>query len=242
MPVRFARWTRWHPEWPIAALVALTWLALLSSPWSETAHAGAVRSDHHGGLARPAPVLSALPMWALMATAMMVPATLPAIRHVGLNSVRSRRRRAMALYLTVYLAVWVAFGFVALSTYRLVEQRTALGHDALLALALLVAGGWQLTRPKRRAVFGCRRTVPLPPVGRRADAGCARFAFMQASRGIWSCWALMAVMVASAGSLVAMAAISALVLLEELTLLGRRARRPAAATLVTAAGFVALGV
>lgn len=40
---------------------------------------------------------------------------------------------------------------------------------------LQVAAGWQLSPYKRRAVLACRQTVPLPPLGRRADAAAVRF-------------------------------------------------------------------
>jgi predicted metal-binding membrane protein len=176
-----------------------------------------------------------------MTIGMMVPVTLPAVRHVGLNSLRSRRRRAMAVYFAVFVGVWVAFGAVALAAERIAHEIID-GRD-LLALALTVAAAWQLTRIKRRALFACRRTVPLPPVGRRANAGCARFALVQGWRCVVSCWALMIVMlVAGHAALVWMAVLTALMLVEELTRVGRRLVRPSAAPLALAAGLVALGI
>jgi predicted metal-binding membrane protein len=255
---------RWHPEWRITVLVAVAWFALLSTSVS---HGGHVRpsadrataaeqsaeTDHRFHKHRPSEAgspepsagwngsLRALSAWTLMALAMMVPVTLPAIRHVGLNSIRRRRQWAMSLYLIVYLGVWMVFGLLALGAYGLLEKSTTLGDRALLAFALVVAAGWQLTRYKRRAVFACRRTVPLPPTGFRADVGCARFALKQALRCVTSCWALMGAMVVGHGSLVWMGAFFALILTEELTLIGRRLLRPAAVALAAAAGVVAVG-
>ena len=188
-------------------------------------------------------MLGALGGWTLMTIGMMVPVTLPAVRHVGLNSLRSRRRRAMAVYVAVFVGVWVAFGAVALTAERIAHETSGVDGRVLLALALTVAATWQLTRIKRRALFACRRTVPLPPVGRRADAGCARFALVQGWRCVVSCWALMLVMlVAGHAALVWMAVLTALMVVEELTRIGRRLVRPSAAPLALTAGLVALGI
>ena len=215
-------------------MVAAAWLALLAGLGVHPAHFG----PGHAPLA----VLGGLPAWSLMVVAMMVPVTLPAVRYVGLNSMRRRRLRAMAVYTASYVGVWVAFGVSALGLAHLATHHLGLSDDALLALALAAAAVWQLTRAKRRALFACGRTVPLPPSGRRADAGCARFALLQAWRCIRSCWALMLVMVAVGhSSLVWMVALTALVVAEELTVRGRRLTRPAAAVLAAAAVGVALG-
>ena len=150
--------------------------------------------------------------------------TLPAVRHVGLNSMRRRRQRAMALYTTVYVGVWALFGVTALGLAHLATvARRARATPCCSRSPSRAAAVWQLTRTKRRALFACGRTVPLPPLGRRADAGCARFALLQAWRCIRSCWAIMAVMVAVGHSSLAwMVALTALVVAEELTVRGRR--------------------
>jgi len=225
---------QWRPEWRVAAVAAAAWLALLAGVGMQRSHLG---SDHS-----PFGVVEGLPSWSLMVVAMMVPVTLPAVRYVGLNSMRRRRHRAMALYTTVYVGVWVLFGLVALGTEHFLSVHLGIAEPVLLALALVVAGSWQLTRAKRRALFACGRTVPLPPLGRRANAGCARFALLHAWRCIQSCWAIMLVMVvAGHSSLVWMVVLTALVVAEELTVSGRRLTRPAAGLLAAAAAAVALG-
>jgi predicted metal-binding membrane protein len=231
---QFALTLRWRPEWRIAAVSTAAWLALLAGLGMHRAHLGL----HHS----PLGVIAGLPGWSLMVVAMMVPVTLPAVRHVGLNTMRCRRRRAMALYTAVYVGVWVLFGVYALAIEHLLRVHVGLSEPMLLAVALVAAAGWQLTRAKRRALFACGRTVPLPPLGRRADAGCVRYALLQARRCMQSCWAIMLVMVVIGhSSLVWMIALTALVVAEELTVIGRRLTRPAAAVLAVAAAAVALG-
>jgi predicted metal-binding membrane protein len=184
---------------------------------------------------------TALAGWMLMSVAMMVPVVLPAVRHVGFNSIRQRRQLAMFLFFAVYVGVWVAFGMLALTGQRLALETLDIDARVLLASALAVAAGWQLTRVKRRALLACRRTVPLPPIGRRADAGCARFAFRQGRRCVASCWALMAVMLAvQQAAVVWMLALTALIAIEELTRRGRRLLPLSAAALATAAALVAV--
>jgi predicted metal-binding membrane protein len=231
---RLALTLQWRPEWRVAAVATVAWLALLAGLGMHRAHFG----PHHS----PAGVMAGLPGWSVMVVAMMVPVTLPAVRYVGLNSMRRRRQRAMALYSTVYVGAWALFGVTALGTDHLLTVHLGLSRSVLLALALVAAAGWQLTRAKRRALFACGRTVPLPPLGRRADAGCARFALLHALRCMQSCWAIMLVMVAVGHSGLAwMVALTALVCAEELTVRGRRLTRPAAAVLAVAAAAVALG-
>jgi len=238
---------RWWPEWPITAVVALAWVALLTGhDHQHHGHARPAVDPAHGLQPGAVGLLAALAGWALMAVAMMAPVTLPAVRYVGFNSIRRRRQWAMTLYLAVYIGVWVAFGVLALTGAHLARERLGLDGRVLLALALAVAAGWQRTPGKRRALLRCHQTVPLPPVGRRADAGCARFALQQGWRCVMSCWALMAVMAVVGHSghagLVWMTALTALIMVEELTLVGRRLLRPSAVALTVAAGLVAFGI
>lgn len=226
---------RWQPQWPVASVVAAAWVLLLAGLGMHGADVGAQHS--------PLDVLVELAGWTLMVVAMMVPVTLPAVRYVVLNSMRRRQRRAMALYSAVYVGTWLVFGLAALGLDHLLATHLGLSDQVLLSIVLAVAAGWQLTRAKRRALYACGRTVALPPLGRRADAGCARFALLHSWRCIRSCWAIMLVMIVIGQVSVAwMIGLTALVVAEELTVSGRRLTRPAAGILALAAAAVALGV
>lgn len=263
---RVARALRWRPEWWIAAVAVLAWPAMLVGVGMGQMSAGMAPTNlasldctpsgarfiglqawtgQLGGGAHYSPLaaLANLPGWSAMVLAMMVPVTLPAVRHVAFNTMRYRRRRAMVLYTLVYVGCWALFGVAAFEARDLLVAASGIGGRALLALAVGAAAGWQLTRTKRRAVLACGRTVPLPPSGLRADLGCARFAILSARRCMVSCWAIMLVMVV-AGTLTAvwMVALTALVLAEELTKGGWRLIRPAAGLLGLAAVAVAVGV
>jgi predicted metal-binding membrane protein len=109
----------------------------------------------------------------------------------------------------------------------------------MLVAVLLVAAGWQLTRTKRRALIACRRTVPLPPQGRPADAACLRFGVRQAWRCVVTCWPLMLLMAVSMHP-AWMAVLAVVMYAEERTHTGRRLVRPLATVLGVAAAAVAI--
>lgn len=230
---------RW-PEWWVVSGVVLAWAVLV------TAHLGHLIGGHHAATGPVVPVgLAATPAalgdWLVMSMAMMTPITIPAVRHVALNSVAHRRTRAMVLYLVAYALVWVAFGMVALSVAELVTDGSGWDRRVLTASSLAFAGVWQLGRPKRRALLGCRRTVPLRPYGLRADAACLRFGVQQGLRCLRSCWALMWLMaVLGHGELLTAIGLTAFITLEELTRVGRRLTCPVGVALLVAAVVAAV--
>ncbi len=240
---RVRRALRWRPEWWVAVIAALAWAALAFGHGSGPSLAGAQTfpGSAAAGSVAPGTILPALAEWTLMVGAMMLPVALPATRHVALNSLRRRRARAMVLFLAAYVAVWVAVGAAAVTAVELAIG-AGVAPPALAGGGLLVAAGWQLTRVKRRALVGCRRTVPLPPVGWRADAGCVRFGVQQAARCVRSCWALMLAMAALGhASLAWMALATGIVIVEELVPRGWRYRSESAVLLALGAGLAVLG-
>lgn len=227
---------RWrHPEWA-AALVAVTAWGLLVAH-----HAGGV-GDHHAGSTdggySGAGLVITVGAWLSMTVAMMVPAVLPAVRHVALNSLRHRRQRAVALFLGGYLAVWAVFGVVVIplvdAARRAVDPRP--DGNALLVVALVVAAAFELTGVKRRALRACHRTVPLPPRGRRADAACARYGLRNGMACLAGCWAFMLTMVVAGHSgFLLMVLVTAVVTAEKVAVRGTQLGPHAAAALAAVA-------
>ena len=71
---------------------------------------------------------------------------------------------------------------------------------AFTVLALALAAGWQLTAFKQRALRDCHRTVPLPPNGRAATIGVARFGLVNGSACVRCCWPAMLAMAVVPGA------------------------------------------
>jgi predicted metal-binding membrane protein len=215
-----------HPEWPAAAAVAAAWVSLVLLP----------RAEGGGAHAHQAPWFSSMPSWLLMATAMMLPAALPAVRYVALTSLWRRRRRAVALFVVAYLGLWSAFGVLALLALGGVDGAIP------LAIALALAAAWELTPWKRRSLRACRLVGPLPPRGAKADAACIGAGLRYGSRCLAGCWALMLAMaIAGQASLLLMALLTVVVVAQKLTPRGVRLARPASAVLLGAAMTAAGG-
>jgi predicted metal-binding membrane protein len=184
-------WT--HPELSLAAVAAAAWLAVLTvhiatGPFHAAAqHFSTQMPDqgmagHHHGMSNPGiaghPTVTSGPgsaptfllsvgLWALMATAMMLPTALPAARSISLNGKWKRRHRGPALFAAGYLAVWVAVGALLLFAVWLIGPK-ATGPLAISG-ALAVAAAWEATRWKRLCLRACHRLRSLPPDGWRAD-------------------------------------------------------------------------
>lgn len=183
-------------------------------------------------------LVTAAPMWALMAGAMMVPPAMPSVRHVAANSLYWRRRRAAGEFLVAFLAVWVAFSVLALGA---LSRWSAVGSKWAPAVAFAVAAVWQLTPFKERALRACHRLHPLPPRGWRATLGTTRFGWREGFACLASCWAMMlAVALVGPGSLLWMAGMTGVVAAEKLADKPVRTARYVAALLAAAAVAVAL--
>lgn len=180
-----------------------------------------------------ASLAASLPIWALMAVAMMLPTAMPAVRHVAVNSLYWRRRRAVLEFIAVYLAVWAVFSALVLG---MAISRAPADSAFVLPLVLAVAALWQWTPLKRRALRACHRPRPLPPYGWRATAGVARFGLGNGGACLASCWAMMLTMaVVGSARLGWMAALTALIAIEKLSLKPGRAARRVGLLLGTAA-------
>ena len=257
-----------RPTFWVELAVVLVWIAMAAasggilaaggSPGGSAWSSGSVWFCHLGGVGTTsglgsdavigrapevASLATSLPMWALMAMAMMLPTAMPAVRHVAVNSLYWRRRRAMAEFIAVYLGIWALFSALVLGV-ALASAPT--GSALVLPLVLAVAALWQLTPLKRRALRACHQPRALPPYGWRATAGVARFGLGNGGACLASCWAMMLTMaVVGTARLAWMAALTTLIAIEKLNLKpARTARRTGllfgAAAIVAAA--IALGM
>jgi predicted metal-binding membrane protein len=208
-----------RPELGASAVVLGAWVALL---------AFAAQGGHRH-------VSAGLPYWTLMTVATMGPAALAGIRHTGLNSLRWRRRRAMAEFAAAYLAVWLAFGALALIVAALVP---AAPGSAAFAIVLAGAAAWQLSPLKRRWLRDCHRSVP-PPRGWVAERAALQFGLRNGAACLGSCWCLMVVIVVASGLLWTVL-VAGFVTAEKLLQQPRRATRFGAAVLAVAAARAAV--
>jgi predicted metal-binding membrane protein len=185
--------TSWHPEWWTLVLCLGCWIALTLQSDHETlaaiycgplhdfgASAGAASSARAAGIAG----------WIIMVGAMMLPRVIEPVRRTAFASLWRRRHRAVAGFLLGYCAIWIAAGFFGLAVFAGLDIG-APAKSGAAALAFALAGLWELTPLKRRALSGCHRTMPLRPLSWRADLDCLRYGAIHGCNCLGSCWAIM---------------------------------------------------
>jgi len=226
-------------ERSLVIVIALAWLI---AGWLELS--GEAGEVHHGRLASGhMPVLEGallmLFVWQVMTAAMMLPATLPALRafEAAAGGTRAAVRGA---YLVAYFGVWTGFALVAFivdtRVHALVDGWPWLdAHSVVIASATFaLAAAYQCSGTKRAFVAACRRARKVrlqssPGLRDGLEAG-ARYGL----DCVGACWALMLVMFAAgAGELVWMAALA-------LVIVGERSRRGARLSVGTSVAFALL--
>jgi predicted metal-binding membrane protein len=182
----------------------------------------------HGGTghAHAGPGLAAaggMVAWALMATAMMLPAAAPLI-----GAVECRR----ALLAAGYLTVWVAAGMVALAA-------ATLAGPAALPAALAAAGAYQLTAQKRRALRRCLGQRRLAEAGTGDPSGDAvRAGVAHGVATLRCCGPMMALMALGLAGPAWMLLLGGVMAAEAATSAGERIRVPLGILLLGAALWV----
>ena len=220
---RLARVLWSYPEWWVLALCVMAWVPMLEH---------GVR--HWGHRMPPAPLLSELQSWLLMAAAMMVPLVVDPLRTAAFKSLRSRRHRAMAAFLFGYLGVWLFAGLpvVWLRSQPWAQQRVG------VAAAFVLAAVWTLTAFRERALIVSHRRVPLSASGWRADRDCLRFGWSVGFGCTIACWPLMLACTLSGHWLVAMIGAAAIGMLER-RVVGFSVWLTAASNVALAVGYLA---
>jgi len=151
------------------------------------------------GRSLPSTIVAGMPLWIVMCVAMMGPSALAGVRHTGLNSLAWRKKRAVLEYSAGYVTVWASFGVLVLVLGALVPTD---GHWFAVGIALAIAGLWQFSVFKRRALRDCHRATSLPLWGKKAELASLDFGLNNGSACLRSCWCLMVVMSLAPGSMV----------------------------------------
>jgi len=191
-------------------------------------------------------------MWAVMMTAMMVPAAAPMILLFATVHRRQREeaRAAVptAVFVLGYLAVWSAFSAAAalaqwgLHAVALLSPTMVAASPLLGGALLLAAGAYQWTPLKGACLAKCRSPLGFLLTEWRDGA---RGAFIMGIRhGAYCtgcCWALMALLfVGGVMNLLWVAAIAGFVLAEKVAPAGRPVGRIAGLVLVAWGGWMVL--
>jgi predicted metal-binding membrane protein len=168
-------WAYRHPEWAPLGVSILGWMLLARLLWLTSAESGPMPGMKHGHPAMTGGIWATfgheMLAWLAMLLAMMLPTTVPAVRYVAFASRRSRRQRSVLAFGLGYLAAWLPLG-VAVSL--LLALLPPLG-TVPVAIAIALAGAWELTPAKRLALRRCHRTAPVRFDGLAADRSAAAF-------------------------------------------------------------------
>lgn len=211
-----------EPAWVrnrVLAVSAAAWTLLLLRP-AGIAHCpvaviGAPSQQSRAMLLETHPPAALAAGWTLMLVAMMAPALIAPILHVRLQSFRTRRARAVALFVTGYILVWLPAG--ALLTAIALAGTLFMGPLALTTTALAAAAIWQCSPAKQSCLNRGHALMALAAFGAAADRDAFRFGVTHAWWCVGSCWALMLIpMLLPFAQAAAMAAAAFLIVSERL--------------------------
>jgi predicted metal-binding membrane protein len=187
----------------VVVAIAAAWLVAVVA--QSTGDAGLLHHDAliEGGGPFWLALLAFLLAWQVMVVAMMLPASIPALRVFAAGSAERRGpARAWLAFLGTYLAVWSGFGALAFVgdfvLHRTVDANLLLTANAWLISATLLAaaGAYQFAPWKRRSLAACRHPS-LTELSSRAGSSPGRMGFRHALDCLGSSGALMLVMFAA---------------------------------------------
>ena len=170
----------------------------------------------------------ALVMWTVMMAGMMLPSATPTVLLYGAivrkNGARGTVLPGVWIFASAYLLVWAGFSVAATVLQTLLERASLLtptlaaASNRAAALALIVAGVYQLTPLKRSCLARCRNPLEFFMTRWRAGPGGAfRMGLEHGAYCVGCCWALMMLLfVAGVMNLAWVALIAAFVFVEKL--------------------------
>jgi predicted metal-binding membrane protein len=237
----------------VGTLVVLSWIALVLWSWSPysrfLSHEGvgdvAALSDDYAAL-----FVVFVVGWTLMTVAMMLPTSLPLLAFFQ-SLVRTRPDRVLlvALLVTGYLSVWIAFAMVVHAgdqgIHAAVERSGLLEENVWVipAATFVVAGLYQFSSLKYSCLTVCRSPVAFVMQSWRGSArrDAFRLGLHDGLVCAGCCWALMLLMFAvGVGSIVWMLALSAVIATEKNASWGRRLSSPLGVLLIVGGLVLAL--
>lgn len=225
----------------MAALVAMTWLALgiwSVSPYSRFLDHGLLGELH---FAISGEYLMFLLLfvagWTLMLVAMMLPTSLPLITLFRrLTFQRADRSRLVVLLISGYLGIWILFGGLAhlgdLFVHEAVEQSAWLEANAWVigAGTIMLAGIYQFTPLKYSCLDKCRSPLSFITehwTGSHEQSQAFRLGVHHGIFCVGCCWSLMLLMfVVGVGNLGWMLALGTVMAVEKNMPWGRRISAP----------------
>lgn len=204
-----------RPEGLVYVVAAMAAVALVVVHLTGHDHGVGGHPAGHGTPGATGMLIESWAGWMLMVMAMMLPVIAPQARHVALRSLWSRRYRSMVGYLATYVAVWAALGIVLLLTLHSAGLAGLADPPAgVLVATLLVAAGWQTSRPRRRVMRRCGVLRLRAPRGWSADRDCARAGLRAGLQCVVTCGPVMVAMAVGHRHLILMAALMVLLLTE----------------------------
>jgi hypothetical protein len=207
-----------RPETWVEATAVSAWLVLLIGALGATLDPATAGHAHHSGPGgAPAPMApAAMSTWLLMTVAMMFPVVAPQAGRIAARSLWTRRHRAMATWLTGYVALWALVGAAVIVAVAALDL-AAVAAVATPA-ALLAAAAWHVSTPRRRALARCGSGPPIALRGWAADRDGLLVGARAGGRCVVTCGPVM-VATAITHDVILMAAVTAL-------LVSERARGP----------------
>jgi len=174
----------------LVALAALAWVGVVAY----------ARHMGNGAGTMGLPLQEFLPMWAVMMTAMMLPAVAP-VASLYSRTIQSTRAQRLSLFVAGYLIAWTAAGIPAYAVLRLVDRVT--GHSditmrSIAVVTLTAAGAYQLSPLKARCLRHCRSPLAqlLHYGNMKGPLRDLKVALHHAGYCLGCCWALMALFIA----------------------------------------------
>jgi len=203
--------------------IGVAWLLSVYAEFSGTALRLHHHSLYHDGLPFWQAALVLLGAWLVMTAAMMLPSSLPMIRHFqAVSQSRARPALAVALFVVAYFAVWSAFAVLAWSGDYLVHSTVhawpwLAAHDQLIAAGVLAtAAAYQFSPLKDACLRGCRHPAAFLMRFYRSGLGPAfELGLRHGMFCLGCCWALMLVMFAAGVAHLYWMAVPGLVMLAE---------------------------